>query len=92
MPFSITLPIVVVGAYGYEPNKKVQLTISPQPNDFWWAFEGVELHRNPAIVWLKQVAERLVAATCQVHVPERLLVYHAKILPALRRDIDVAGR
>lgn len=54
-------------------------TLTPQTYDLWRTFERAEQHCYSAIVTLQKMADGLIAASCEIHVPESLLIYNAKI-------------
>jgi len=67
----------------------VILTTTPEPNDLRGPYEGVEEYRDSGIAGLEQVADGLVAAASQVHVPECAVIYYSEVLPSLGRNIHM---
>ena len=55
-----------------------------------WSLVGVQHDGHSVVAWLVDVGDGLVAATCQLMVPEGFAIQDAKVFAAFGRDVHVS--
>jgi hypothetical protein len=64
--------------------------VAEQSHDPGWSLVGIQHDRHSIVAWFVDVRDGLVAAACQLMVPEGLAVQDAEVLAAFGRDVHVS--